>query len=339
MNELVIINQSTALTTLNSSTIDLFNRVITDKQDGLDMADIVLVGANSEMTANTYRQAIASFALFLGELGLSISQVNRIHVLQFKAYLSEHGNTWGEYGHKVTPLKRVSVNKYLAGIKFLLDVMIDEDMISPKVTSSFDKIRYKQDKGKPVSGQYIPLVARQAVMTAINSLKCNDDYKAMLKALFVLLQLGLRRNEIATLKIGDFKGDTLEVLGKGGKTRVILIGSDQFSGHRDTLKTWLAFIPDNGNDKPLFYAADTARRVDYSKQIDGQAVYNLVKKLLGNYSPHDFRRTLVSDLLDSKTDYAIIQNITGHSSTEMIKRYDRRGDKATQSAMDTLVIF
>ena len=157
---------------------------------------------------------------------------------------------------------------------------------------------------------------------------------------------GLRRVELAGTKLGDYDPDTktLRVHGKGNKERAVYAEGDA----NVLLAEWLELRGPGEPEDPLFLPVSKDGRVQHRDphgekkvSLSDQAVYKMIKRRqreakIKGISPHDLRKTFVSDLLDSGADLATVQNLAGHANPATTARYDRRGERATRAAASKL---
>lgn len=156
-------------------------------------------------------------------------------------------------------------------------------------------------------------------------------------AMLAILIVGLRRSEVVNLDLKDFNPRARSLLirgAKGRKDRIVYLPV----GSVKAVKDWLAV---RGNEPgPLLHPFDKAGRI-IKRRISEQAVTKALQKRgfqakVAHFSPHDLRRTFISNLLDAGVDLATAASLAGHSSTDVTARYDRRGEAAKKRAIDLL---
>jgi site-specific recombinase XerD len=91
----------------------------------------------------------------------------------------------------------------------------------------------------------------------------------------------------------------------------------------------------------LFWATLKSGSLIENSKLTDQAVYARIKRVakvagVKTLSPHDMRRSFVSDMLDNGVDISTVAAMAGHSSVSTTQRYDRRGDEAKKKAAKAL---
>lgn len=139
---------------------------------------------------------------------------------------------------------------------------------------------------------------------------------------------GLRVSELTTLKLSDlfFEEDFIKVTGKGNKQRFVPISNinkKYINIYRNEIRVHLNI--QKGFEDTLFLN----RR---GKQLTRAMIFTIVKKLaekIGlqkNISPHTFRHSFATHLLENGADLRAIQQMLGHESittTEVYMHIDR----------------
>jgi site-specific recombinase XerD len=148
---------------------------------------------------------------------------------------------------------------------------------------------------------------------------------------------GLRRSESVGLDLADYNIETGELAIRGAKGRKDRLGYAT-NGSADALKDWLFA---RGSDPgPLFCNINKSGKITIHRMTD-QAVLHILKKRakkagVASFSPHDLRRSFISDLLDAGGDISTVQQLAGHSSVGTTTRYDRRGEATKKKAAELL---
>lgn len=139
------------------------------------------------------------------------------------------------------------------------------------------------------------------------------------KAIFELLYgCGLRVSELTNLELKniDLNSKILRCFGKGSKERIIPIGEKAKEAILKYLE--LRNLYPNNNSKKLFINKR-------GKAISRQEVYILsqkVGKIIDKHiSPHVFRHSFATHLLENGADLRVVQELLGHSSVSTTQLY------------------
>lgn len=150
---------------------------------------------------------------------------------------------------------------------------------------------------------------------------------------------GLRRAELATLQRGDLADDgelvTLTARGKGSKERLVYLDN----GAAAALRDWLVFR--GPQDGPLFYAGRRGGHLVEGHGLTPQAIRDVIHRRAEQagvlkVTPHDLRRSFVSDLLQAGVDIKTVADMAGHASVTTTARYDRRPEARKRQAAASL---
>lgn len=156
-------------------------------------------------------------------------------------------------------------------------------------------------------------------------------------AMISILMAGLRRSEVVNLDETDFDPKTGGLTirrGKGMKDRMTYLPG----GASAAVEDWLALRGDEPG--PLLYPVDKAGQITL-RRLSDQAVMFVLQKLaklagVAAFSPHDFRRTFITDLLDTGADVITVSRLAGHADPSTTAKYDMRGEEVKRLAVAKL---
>ena len=132
--------------------------------------------------------------------------------------------------------------------------------------------------------------------------------------LLLLLSCGMRVSELAGLNLKDITSDTVRVLGKGNKERLVPLNNKAKDEIRIYTKTHRAAIPKaKGYEDVLFLNKK-------GKALSRVMVFNIIKELAlkaginKTVSPHTLRHSFASHLVNGGADIRAVQDMLGHES-------------------------
>lgn len=219
--------------------------------------------------------------------------------------------------------KPKTVKRKLASLKAFFHYLEYKDLIN---RNPFNKIqvRFREPTILPKT---IPLDIVETFLTTIykyrNNAKTPYQRRNALRDVAVaelLFATGMRISELCTLKSSDvnLSDGTILIYGKGDKERLIQIGNDSVISILKEYKNNFDIEIKNCNH---FFANQSG------KALSDQSVRRMINKYTSlaaidlHITPHMFRHTFATSLLEADVDIRYIQEMLGHSSINITEIY------------------
>ncbi len=215
-----------------------------------------------------------------------------------------------------------SQSRLISGLKGFFNYLIFEDY---RKTNPLELIE------APKLGRKLPdTLAVEEIDSLINAIdlssKQGERNRAILETLY---GCGLRVSELTNLKISDlfFDEGFIKVTGKGDKQRLVPIGpttEKYINIYRKEIRVHQEIHP---------MAKDTVFLNQHGKPLTRAMIFTIVKRLAEKagirktISPHTFRHSFATHLLENGADLRAIQQMLGHESittTEIYTHIDRK---------------
>lgn len=181
--------------------------------------------------------------------------------------------------------------------------------------------------GTPKLSKYIPVVlSLDEVESIISAVDLSDPLGHRNKAILeTLYSCGLRVSELVELKVSDlfFDESFIRVTGKGDKQRLVPVGEPAKEAILHYLK----------QTSRLFAKEDTLFLNRRGKKLSRVMVFNIVKNhaakagITKTISPHTFRHSFASHMVENGADLRAVQQMLGHESiltTEIYTHIDAK---------------
>ena len=177
----------------------------------------------------------------------------------------------------------------------------------------------------PKLGLYLPdTLSLEEIEKLISATEENTDLAKRNRCMIeVLYGCGLRVSELTELQISNinFKENYLKIQGKGDKVRFVPLADYT----ADFIKNYINNIRSKQKINPKH--SDILFLISRGAQISRQMVFLIIKEIVRkadiqkNISPHTFRHSFATHLLQNGADLRFIQEMLGHSSITTTEIY------------------
>lgn len=249
--------------------------------------------AMSPSTVASYSSDVRDFLAWIDSAGVRVGDVRTDHIVQYFGTLEG--------------LSKRSQARFLSSLRSFFKWTVLEGYVKDNPCDAVDT---------PKIGRHLPAVLSEDEVSAIIDSVDTGSWNGLRDRaiLEVLYGCGLRVSEVVGLKISNvyFKEGFVRIVGKGNKERLVPIGGMALEAVSD----YLAVRPepsDTASEDILFLNRDgrALSRVSVFTMVKRQAMLAGVHKEI---SPHTFRHSFATHLVNHGADLRVVQDMLGHES-------------------------
>jgi len=250
-----------------------------------------------------YETDLKKYISFLSNKKIAdLSKVNRTHINQFLFYEKERKQ------------EASSIARALVAIKLLHRFLVKEGHLKEDITSVLDS---------PKLWKHLPTfltLKEMETILRIPDLKTSIGIRdrAILELLYAT---GVRVSELVNLKLTDLNLDSgfLKCFGKGGKERIVPLGRSA----KECIERYLNKVRISQNKSEFLFLGSKKA----NERLSRQAVWQMIKvyarkaKIKKEITPHTFRHSFATHLLEGGADLRIVQELLGHADIATTQIY------------------
>ena len=256
----------------------------------------------SGKTIISYYDDLILYNEFLGNKFINILDINYDTVKEYMKYLYSLN------------IGKSSISRKLSSIRGLYNYLLREDLVKDNY---FNKI------SNPKKDNYLPKFLKDDELNKLFSV-CKYD-TAINQRNSVIIELlyatGIRVSELVNIRLSDIDLNEriIKVLGKGSKERIVI-----FNNH--TKKAIDIYLNDGYHIFNKVNSGYLILNKDGNK-LSERYVRNIINKLVINagldikISPHTFRHTFATDMLEDGSDLMTVKELLGHESLNTTSIY------------------
>lgn len=258
-------------------------------------------------TIAAYKRDVTQFMQWIDAEGVALDEVDKLIARNYVFQLGER------------KLSKNAVARKISSLKSFFGFLVEDGFFS---LNPFRNIH------APKKDNVLPKVIQETDMSAFFD-AIYEENTALAQRNQVLFELlygsGLRVSEAVALNVKDVEsGGLLRVKGKGNKERIVPLSKKSL----EILEKYLA--PDGGRAALACYRKEEALILNHlGERLTRRGVIYIIDSYVEkgalhyHVSPHSFRHSFATHLLDHGADLKLIQELLGHASLSATQIYTK----------------
>ncbi len=234
-------------------------------------------------------------------------------------------------------VKEIDAKKFGEYLYFIQQMNYSKTTIARKIASirAFYRFLYNREiidynptdttKGPKLPKTLPDFLTKEEIETILTNVKIQSPAGYRNRVIFELLWVsGMRISELSGLNYKDLnlEENEIKVFGKGAKERIVLIPDKT----KELLKNYMENVSDlicktdKTPDSPLFIN-------NHGFRLQNQSIRNALKQVVNSIelnkhvTPHIFRHSFATRLIENGADLRVVQELLGHSSIQNTQIY------------------
>ncbi len=256
----------------------------------------------SEKTIENYELDIIKYEQFLNVNNLDYTKISYLNITDYLIYLNK------------LDLKSSSIARNLSALRSYYNYLLKKNIVNTNIFKLVSSP--KREKKLPNYLQY------NEFESILNS--CGNDNLGIRNRAIVelLLASGLRVSELVNIKLNDldFNEKSIRVIGKGKKERIVYFGDYALRSLNEYLESSREYLLKSKNNEYLFinHLGDKITTRGITDILDRLLELTAIEKKV---SPHTFRHSFATMLLNEGANTKVVQELLGHASMKTTSIY------------------
>lgn len=265
----------------------------------------------ADNTVSAYSRDLAKFEQWLADQKINFEAISSDELLSFEVWLKSSG------------LSATSVNRHLSSVKgFYKYASLDMNFPNPATEINSAKISRKLPKALSIDEISRLIESSKQEGNPISLRDC-----AILELLYgsggrVSEIIGINLSDVSVTQSSEGDITIIKLRGKGSKERIVPLGKFAVAAIENYVtRTRPALAVKNSKSEPALFLNSRGKRL--SRQSAWQVVLDASERtgLTGKVSPHVFRHSYATHLLDGGADIRVVQELLGHASVTTTQIY------------------